>query len=88
MPLVEDHMPSPLKEVNLDINSKLSEIERYLNRDEDEKSLTKQMTVSDLHTVREDYDEEDDEMNPAAFVHNRQEYAEHVFQAVEYDTVL
>ena len=80
-------MPSPLKEVNLDINSKLSEIERYLTKDDD-MSSTKQMTISDLHTVKEDYDEEDDEMNPAAFVHNKQEYADHVFQAVEYDTVL
>jgi len=79
MPLVVDHMPSPLKEVNMDINSKLNEIERYLNKDEDEKSLTKQMTISDLHTVKEDYDEEDDEMNPAAFVHNKQEYVDHVF---------
>jgi len=35
-----DHMPSPLKEVNMAINSKLSEIEQYLTKD-DEKSLTK-----------------------------------------------
>ena len=35
-----DHMPSPLKEVNMAINSKLSEIEKYLTKD-DEKSLTK-----------------------------------------------
>ena len=83
-------MPSPLKEVNLDINSKLNEIERYLNNDEEDKmSSTKQMTISDLHTVKEDYDEEDElEMNPAAFAHNKEEYASHVFQAVEYDTVL
>ena len=47
------------------------------------------MTISDLHTVHEDYDEEDDDlMNPAVFVHNQEEYASHVFQAVEYDTVL
>ena len=52
-------------------------------------SSTKQMTISDLHTVKEDYDEEDElEMNPAAFAHNKEEYASHVFQAVEYDTVL
>lgn len=55
-----DHMPSPLKEVNKAINSTLSEIEQYLTKD-DEKNLTKQMTISDLHTVKEDYDEEDDE---------------------------
>ena len=50
---------------------------------------SKQMTISDLHTVHEDYDEEDDDiMNPAIFVHNKDEYANHAFQAVEHDTVL
>lgn len=39
--MMEDQMPSPLKEVNLDINSKLNEIEKYLNKDKDEKTLTK-----------------------------------------------
>lgn len=46
------------------------------------------MTISDLHTVKEDFDEQDDDMNPAAFVHNQKEYADHIFQAVEYDSVL
>ena len=27
-------------------------------------------------------------MNPHLFVHNKKEYADHIFQAVEYDTVL
>lgn len=36
-------------------------------------------TLSDLHTVHEDeYDEEDDEMNPSAFIHNQQEYVDHL----------
>ena len=48
------------------------------------------MAISDLHTVKEDEDDDEDyaQMNPAAFVHNKEEHAQHIFQAVEYDTVL
>lgn len=69
-PLFEDHMPSPLREINNDINSQLSEIEKYLNRDRDA-DKNSMMAISDLHTVKEDEDDEEDEdMNPAAYVHN------------------
>ena len=45
-------------------------------------------TISDLHTVKEDeYDDEDDEINPAAFVHNRKEYEDHIQQVIENDLV-
>lgn len=46
--------------------------------------------ISDLHSIKEDeYDDEvDDEMNPHHFVHNKKEYADYVFQAVEKDTVV
>lgn len=63
-------MPSPLREINKDIHSQLSEIEKYLNRDK-EADKNSMMAISDLHTVKEDEDDdEDDEMNPAAYVHN------------------
>lgn len=40
-----------------------------------EMNNSKAMTLSDLHTVTEDeQDSEDDEMNPAAFIHNKKEY--------------
>lgn len=69
-PLFEDHMPSPLREINNDIHSQLSEIEKYLNRDKDA-DKNSMMAISDLHTVKEDEDDEEDEdMNPAAYVHN------------------
>ena len=49
-------------------NQMLEEIEKYLKKDDNNKSENQ---LSDLHTVQEDdYDDEDDEMNPAAFVHN------------------
>jgi predicted RNA-binding protein len=43
-----------------------------------------------LHTVKEDeYDDEcDNDMNPAAFIHNKKEYEDHLMQVIEYDTVL
>lgn len=67
------------------INSKLDQIEKYLMKDKDKDDDV----ISDLHTVNEDYDDEaDDEMNPAAFVHNKKEYEDHVFQVIEHDTVL
>ena len=81
----EYEFPSPIKEANSDINNKLAQLEKYLNNEKKEREA-----ISDLHTVKEDeYDDEvDDEMNPAAFVHNKKEYEDHLMQVVEYDTVL
>ena len=62
----------------------MKEIEKYLNKDDEHNK-----TMSDLHTVKEDeYDDEDDEMNPSAFVHNQKEYEDHLMQVIQYDTVL
>ena len=36
----------------------------------------------------DEYDDEDDEINPAAFVHNKKEYEDHLMQVIEYDTIL
>ena len=67
--LDEFQMPQELRDAEGLINSKLNELEKYLavKKDDD--------LISDLHTVNEEYDEEDDD-NPAAFVHNKQEYSE------------
>ena len=63
--------PSPIKEANSNINNQLAQLEQYFNQKE-----KKDQAISDLHTVKEDeYDDEcDDEMNPAAFIHNKKEY--------------
>lgn len=77
-------IPKEVLDTDGKINSKLEQIEKYLmkgKRDDD--------AISDLHTVNEDYeDEADDETNPAAFVHSKKEYEDHVFQVIEHDTVL
>ena len=43
-------------------------------------NTSKALTLSDLHTVTENDNDgsEDDEMNPAAFIHNKKEYHDHV----------
>ena len=43
-------------------------------------NTSKALTLSDLHTVTENDNDgsEDDEMNPAAFIHNKKEYQDHV----------
>jgi len=53
-------------------------------------NTSKALTLSDLHTVTENDNDgsEDDEMNPAAFIHNKKEYHDHVMQVIEYDTIL
>jgi hypothetical protein len=51
----------------------LKEIEQYLDKKNDLNN-SKAMTLSDLHTVGEEEDSEDDEMNPSAFIHNQKEY--------------
>ena len=67
-------------------NQMLEEIEKYLKKDDNTKSENQ---LSDLHTVQEDeYDDEDDEMNPAAFIHNMKEYEDHLMQVIQHDLIL
>lgn len=73
--LDEFQLPQELQDAEGLINSKLNELEKYLNIKKDDD------LISDLHTVNEEYDEEDDD-NPAAFVHNQEEYAGFLHQVV------
>jgi len=67
-------LPSEIKASLQQHDQMLKEIEQYLDK-KNELNNSKAMTLSDLHTVKEDeYDSEDDEMNPAAFIHNQKEY--------------
>ena len=71
---MKSYIPQNVLETDGKIKTKLDQIEKYLTKAPDDDA------ISDLHTVNEDYDDEaDDDLNPAAFVHNKKEYEDHVF---------
>lgn len=64
------------------INLKLIELEKSLNYSNED------MAISDLHTVREEHSEDDEEAMNSSLVWNQEQYANHVLKIVAEEAVL
>lgn len=73
---VSTELPVTFHQTEGIINKKLEQLEKLIGgRDVD--------AISDLHSIQEDSDDQDN-----AFVHTRQEYVDHVYSTVEYAVIL
>ena len=87
------YIPKPMIEQEDMIYKKIAELNKALNP---QKPKVDDCAISDLHTVNEDYDDENDDdmdatdpnLNPQAFVRSKREYEEHVAKYVETSVII
>lgn len=79
------------------IYKKIEELKKALGSEKENKSPDR-ANISDLHTVNEDYDDEQDDddefnnmdpnLNPNKFVRSTREYEDHVLNVVESNVIM
>lgn len=90
------YIPKNLQDSEQEIYNRIKELQRALGGKKD-KSPGRN-SISDLHTVKEDYDDEEDDdingeaidpnLNPAKFARSKGEYDDHVLKVIESSVIV
>ena len=90
-----EYIPKNLQDSEHLIYKKIEELKRALGEKDNQSA---ERAISDLHTVQEDYDDEQDleddcdnmdpNLNPSKFVRSTREYEDHVVKVVESNVII
>lgn len=94
--LNKNYIPQEIKDSEVIILQKIKELQKALYGNKDEKD---EHAISDLHTVNEDYDDENDDeefggdgidpnLNPNKFVRSTREYEDHIEIIIETNVIV